>query len=231
MPPWGHVSLLDLEGCWGFSQAAAAATISMCWRCWSFINGGRWFQQSAGPGRSPKIQAYPCHHSGPQIHTKGNMLACLSPQLSSCCVVNLSQSWGFSSNFTHRVLISWVRTWNPSVAKGAQIQRHRISHIFWKSTSGWRASRAAPRGGSVRIHGGLGMHHVLAHRMPSPIAWAECAELEQVMFPTGGRDVSQAVPTKFRAGVCPNLNWKEPHRPQGDRFNAFRAKHKQIWPV
>lgn len=159
------------------------------------------------------------------------MLDCLGPQLSSCCVVSPSQSQGFSSNFTHRVLIFWVRTWNPSGAKGPQIQQDRISHIFWKCTSGWRSSRAAPRGGSVRIHGGPGMHHILTHRMPSPTAWAECAELEQVMFPTGGRDVPQEVTTKLRAGVCPNLNWKEPHRTRGDRINAFRAKHKKICPV
>lgn len=112
--------------CWGFPQTAAAATISMGWRCWSFIKGGWWFKQSAGSGRSSKIQAYPCHHPTPWIHTKqfglGDMLAYLGPchQVSSCYVVGPSQSWGFSSDLTHRFLIFSVRTWNTSGATGAQ---------------------------------------------------------------------------------------------------------------
>lgn len=153
MPPWGHVFLLGLGGCWGFLQTAAAATISMGWRCWSFIDRSRWFNQSAGSGRSPKIQVYPCHcHPTPWINTKqfllGEILACLGPQhqVSSCRVVSLNKSCGFSSIFTNRFLIFWVRTLNPSGATGDQTQQDRISPFFWQSESGQRASRAAPLG-------------------------------------------------------------------------------------
>lgn len=46
----------------------------------------------------------------------------------------------------------------------------------------------------------------------------------QVMVPTGGRDEPQAMTTRHRAGVCPNLNWKKHNGPQGDHMNVIRPR-------
>lgn len=189
MPPWRPISLLGLGGCWGFLQTAA--TISIGWRHWNFINRGRWFKQWAGSGRSPKIQVYPCHHPIPWIYTKqfllGDMLAHLGTWcgVSSCCVLCPGQSWVFSSDFTQRFLIFWVRTWNPSGAKGAQTQQDRISHFFLEGyirTKGKQGSSTEEALlGSMVVQA---MYHVLTYP-PEP-------ELGQVMVPTGGRQWQQS---------------------------------------
>lgn len=144
--------------------------------------------------------------------------------MSSCCVVSPSQSRGFSSIFTHGFLIFWVRTWNSSGTTGTQTQQDRISLFFLAVYI-----RVKGKQGSSTGEAPLGPMVVQVWTVPSPLEPEQ--SVMQVIVPTGDKDTPHAMTTKLRAGISPNLNWKEHHGPQEHHINAFRAKKKQIWTV